>query len=736
MKRKSIVLLFVILVVFVVLSGCNSKKENQSNEIPIETETEVSTVTISEPEILEAMELFSVPEDWLVDLEAEVTCAEMASLLGEMLEKRIESPSSVTLSWLNNVANTEEDVCSRGQAGMYIYRLVLENYHGIENAEELYLYGNYQYTMSLSIYENRVQGGCPNRELLLFNNGELPESKQASFDVWSSAYVTSQIDLINGKTIFDVTEDSYMRCEETITRKEAIIACKRTYNAYVCKTPVTMSSIGELEFTEEQIEKANQMPDASWDNLPSWNGLAFEVRESSGYIFEKDFELRQEYGFNFSRIFIDESVFDWNGEEMTVPQYILDNLDAAMNWAIEYGVHLCILVDEEGFNGASGNTQGFYSDELTERLIQCYTMLAKRYGALPNSVFSLNIFNEPWNLSLEDEDIYVAKAREVIAAIREFGDDRLIFVDGLAGSHEPVYSLANDRVAQSKHMYGPDSLTTAGGEGNWWYIAQQWPYDYVKGYLSYAGEGYNITGDFPANTEVKLQLNGIENAVGEFNLYADGVLIDSIVVDNNNQDTARTFLPLHSDSKELRIEWTGFCGINVRGIAIVYPQESEKTVPMHINGWVSKNDPDTVCKYKVVQIACENEDLGTEYNNPLIKVAEDGTYTVTHDDNKRYTYGKDYYAAVLEKWVKFSEETGVAVMVQEWGPYSDAYISQEAAIGVTVSSAEAMQEAGFPWCSWVRMLDTQKQDIEPYIDGTYRINIEMIEALAPYMDKE
>ena len=74
-------------------------------------------------------------------------------------------------------------------------------------------------------------------------------------------------------------------------------------------------------------------------------------------------------------------------------------------------------------------------------------------------------------------------------------------------------------------------------------------------------------------------------------------------------------------------------------------------------------------------------------------------------------------------------------MVQEWGPYADAYISQEASIGAAVAGAEAMREAGFPWCIWVQLLNTEKQDTEPLINGTYRINTEMIASLHPYMEE-
>lgn len=90
---------------------------------------------------------------------------------------------------------------------------------------------------------------------------------------------------------------------------------------------------------------------------------------------------------------------------------------------------------------------------------------------------------------------------------------------------------------------------------------------------------------------------------------------------------------------------------------------------------------------------------------------------------------------MLQKWVTFSEETGVAVMVQEWGPYADAIISQEAAIGAISAGAEAMQEAGFPWCIWLHLFNTEKKDVDPLVDGTYRINTEMIAVLQPYMEE-
>lgn len=745
MKIRKILCILLCLTMFTgLLAGCGDQEPSDTVGSTSPEETAMPTARPDEDkpanldlEVAEAMELFTIPDGWLDEPDAEITCVEMADLLESMLRARIDAPSQVTLSWLESPVWVDNSVCYRAQAGMYIYRLALENYYGIEDAQETYNYDAFGYIHTLDYYHDRAGDATPCLEMKLFNNGSLPESDKVGFDVWSSVYCTAQMDMTNFLTIFDVDENLSMRYDEPITRKEAIVACKRLYNAYLDDTAVPMSAIGKMEFTPEQLAKAAGMPDASWNNLPPWSGMGIELQRISGYIRESDFILRHEYGFNFARIFIADEIFEWNGEEMTIPQYWLDNLDAAMNWAIEYGVHLCLLVDEDGFDGASMGVEGFYDDELTERLIECYQMLARRYGDLPNSMFSFNIFNEPWMLSLDDEALYVEKAREVISAIREYGDERLIFVDGLAGSQEPVYGLAQDQVALSTHMYGPDSLYTAGWDYNaWWYAGQQWPYDYVTGYLFSTGEGYTFKGDFPEGMQMQLLISSIDASDGELSLYADNVLIDSLPVNEENRNTVRECLPLPAEAKELVLTWNGNNGIGIRGIALVYPEKTQAPVLRIGSPWSDGQYTDMLCENKIVQIVCEMDfasDSG--YVNPVISVSDDGSYTVTHDEGRQYTYGKDYYAEMLKKWVAFSEETGAAVMVQEWGPYADAYISQEAAIGAVIAGAEAMQEAGFPWCIWVQLLNTEKRDTEPLIDGTYRINAEMIASLHPYMEE-
>lgn len=691
-----------------------------------------------ESEIAEAMELFEVPEPWIEELDAEVTCTDMTKLLESMLYARLEAPSEGTISWLNSSEWEEKSVCTRGQASVFIYRLALENYFGIEDASECYQYSPYDYMTTLLQYRDREGSGLTTLEHRMFHEGTLPEEDAADFDVWSSVYCTAQVDLTNRLPIMDVDENNSLRCSEPITRREAIISCKRLYNAYMDNTLVPLSAIGKLEFSKEQLEQAAHLPAASWNELPAWSGLSNSLGGTGRYVYESDFALMQKYGFNFCRILIGDDNFQWNGEEMAIPQWQLDNFDALMNWAIEYEVHVCLLVDEEGYRGASMDISGFYDEELTDRLIQCYTMLAKRYGALPNNVFSLNIFNEPWQLSLVEEDFYVSKVREVLASIREYGEDRLIFVDGLGGSQQPVYSLFGDHVAMSAHMYGPDSLYTAGWDYNaWWYAGQQYPCDFVTGYLFSSGEGYTFEGDFPAGTQVQMLLNRSDESNGELKLYADGVLVGELPIDSEHQQTVLEYSPLTSETKELVIEWSGTTGVGVRNIAIVYPEKGEKPVPRVCSPWYDGKQTDVMCENKVVQIVCEMDfAMDGEYQNPVITITDDGRYTVTHDGDKRYTYGKEYYSAMLSDWVIFSEETGIAIMVQEWGPYADKYISQEAAIGVTVAGAQAMQEAGFPWCSSALMLNTEKLDIEPLVDGTYRINTEMIEALQSYMTIE
>ena len=64
-------------------------------------------------------------------------------------------------------------------------------------------------------------------ELFSDNEGNLPQNDTIGFDVWGSVYCAAQTDMTNYLPILDVNEDLYIRYDEPITRKEAIIACKR-----------------------------------------------------------------------------------------------------------------------------------------------------------------------------------------------------------------------------------------------------------------------------------------------------------------------------------------------------------------------------------------------------------------------------------------------------------------------------------------------------------------------------
>lgn len=199
--------------------------------------------------------------------------------------------------------------------------------------------------------------------------------------------------------------------------------------------------------------------------------------------------------------------------------------------------------------------------------------------------------------------------------------------------------LAGERVALSTHMYGPNSLYSAGWEYNaWWYTGQQWPFDYVTGFLFSSGEGYTLKGNFPVGMQVQLLLSNTDTADGELILYADNVQIESFPVNGDNQNTVREYLPLPVEAKELEITSNGTIGIGVRGIALVYPEKGESPVSRICSPWNDGQYANTLCENKIVQIVCEMDfAFDGEYVNPVIHVSDDGCYTVTHDEGKQYT---------------------------------------------------------------------------------------------------
>jgi endoglucanase len=96
------------------------------------------------------------------------------------------------------------------------------------------------------------------------------------------------------------------------------------------------------------------------------------------------------------------------------------------------------------------------SDEAQKQFDFQWASFAKRYKGIPSEQLSFDLVNEPAKIASK---VYAKVAKRVVAAIRKVDPDRLIISDGLQWGREPVWELAEDKIAQSTRGYDPFELT-------------------------------------------------------------------------------------------------------------------------------------------------------------------------------------------------------------------------------------------------------------------------------------
>jgi len=452
------------------------------------------------------------------------------------------------------------------------------------------------------------------------------------------------------------------------------------------------------------LELAAQLPSAAWNSLPDWNGVTVsnlheyghEVDGQAQVFSREDMENISKLGFNFVRVPLDARIFlDWD-DPGKVHLEKLVNLDELISWGAEFGTHVCIDVHFSfGFttDGDDTNDTMWENPKEQEIFLRFWDMLAERYKEVPSSLLSFDLLNEPnWSVS---EEQYAGLMRKAMERIRSHTPDRLIFVDMLNGAKAPVYSLTEDCVAQAFHFYEPSALTHAGVFDN---FGSAYPVISGKGFISKddgAGE-FVIKGSFPAGTEIKFCVDEIHKG-GNLCLTADG--------------------------KEVFSEEYGFDAVGENGCRYIYEEgtggeyrgydktaeavlpEDASVLRLFVSGesyWFNLRTMHISAGEKLYLFEQNLNPLpeGTDINqipNPHIIIAEDGTIT----DEGNILFGvvdAAYINKRLAEYKAFSEETGVAVMMQEFGVYYPANYS------LTLEYLDDLLDAangnGLNWCGW------------------------------------
>lgn len=449
---------------------------------------------------------------------------------------------------------------------------------------------------------------------------------------------------------------------------------------------------------------ADRMPTATWNSLPKWNGVTVtnmiqydELPEGQPQEFSReDMENISEFGFNFVRVPLDTRLFFDLDDPGLVHLDKLVNLDELISWGAEYGVHICVDVHNTfGFStdGDDSNDTIWDNPEEQAYFLTFWEMLARRYQNVSSNLLSFNLMNEPtWGL---EETVYTDLMRQAIERIRAYTPDRLIFVDMLNTARDPVYSLAEEKVAQAFHFYEPDALTHAGIHNT---INGAYPVISGKNFISkdLGPEEFVMEGNFPAGTKISFSISEIHKN-GTLMLTADGKEIFSTEYgyDAVGENGCTAIMEEGTEG-----EYRGYDRVLTAELS-----EEASVLCLSVTGesyWFNLG--------QMYIVAGENRYLfepsvttlpeGTDISdipNPHIILEENGD--ITDDDDMLFSViDAAYTREKFANYQAFSEETGVAVMLQEFG------ISYMADYGLTLEYLNDLLEAadgnGLSWCSW------------------------------------
>ena len=303
---------------------------------------------------------------------------------------------------------------------------------------------------------------------------------------------------------------------------------------------------------ENLKKKALEMPYADYQNLPAWHGTTLMNKVEYGWgpdgkltDYSKELvEELAEVGFNFIRVTQDTRIYFlektgdpgeyFNGNSDMVNIQELKKVDDLIGWCIEKGIHVCLDVHSTpggymigGDEEASRELLFTEGSEEEQIFIDYWEFMAMRYADIPNNALSFNLYNEPPRFATDEQ--YTTLMKKALDVIRKTTPDRLIFVDMLQYGREPVYGLVGENVVQTFHSYDPyefthnlvDNADYEAGRGERESAIRQVVTYPLPAVALGIRDGYVVTGDFPAGTELTIRF-GEGGAGAETILLADG----------------------------------------------------------------------------------------------------------------------------------------------------------------------------------------------------------------------
>ena len=691
MKRLlSILLVFGMLIP---LAACGQQEAQISDESKIaDTLTpEITPEPIQDAEILAAIEAGLVPETQRGDYEAQMNYRDFCVLLDAFVNRVYPECAS---TWADVCAkyHDAEDAMSRMEGALVLFYFA--ECTGLDSI-------GYEYNIPLG---DLVPADVNTDEGITWDYPLLPDTMLPYFNQtladsenysWRCGldYRDNTNRFIqcfsygNGKTYFDYDENHSQYLGKAFTREDAIKAVERLYETarFTLYVPVENS---KSTVSEETLWLAEQMPQATDQELPYWTGYSLQGRSWSagfgvGMRYEKEeIDVLAGQGFNFVRAPLNFNDIFHGTDTSKVNEAFLENMDRLIEYCAENGVHLCFdLHDMPGFttDGNDSNDCLFTDDALQQIFVDFWTVLAKRYQDIPSNLLSFNLLNEPHDREELTDAVYSKVMKKAIHAIRDISAERLIFVDMLGVVDGiPVYGLTDEHIVQTIHPY-----YLANG-------AQEWPVYMISGFIHRNNGEFQLKGSFQNGDRLSLEFSGV-HAASSFTAYVDGVPVAEYRL--GTEQVGENYCTGIGE------EGTGGEFRSYEGAVwdITLPENCAELTITQENGWWYQLENLLLETGEFSIHVTVNNRLVSGDEVPSLVVDADGTLRTENKETLR-AQSREWLEEFIQKYLDFTAETGVLVMVQEFG--YDPSNGYRATLNSADNFLTVLQANGIPWCSW------------------------------------
>ncbi|MEI7732307.1 MAG: cellulase family glycosylhydrolase [Verrucomicrobiota bacterium] len=475
---------------------------------------------------------------------------------------------------------------------------------------------------------------------------------------------------------------------------------------------------------------------ASPEKLPRWRGFnlleKFQLGSGRKPFVEEDFKLISQWGFNFVRLPMDYRLWIKNGNWEEFDEPTLKEIDQAVAWGGQYGVHVCL-----NFHRAPGYTvakpaekTSVWTDPETQRVCALHWgTFAKRYKGIPSERLSFNLMNEPAGV---DAKTYAEVVRLLATAIHKEDPNRLVIADGLQWGTVASPELKGAGVAEATRGYTPMEIShyKASWTGGERYPVPVWPRP-----LSASGcllspakpEGSHpmvIEGPFAEATTLRLHVKVVSSAAN-LRVTAD----DKIVLEKQFKCGPG------------KGEWkTAILHPKYNVYQNMYDRDYETVVPAgtkQVQIQVTSGDWLEISELGFKPASSPREDL-LPLDLAFGKKPEPFRYAPQANGpaflNMKYQDRQWLWDNCIVPW-KELENKGVGVIVGEWGAYNKT--PHDVFLRWAEDCLQNWQQAGWGWSLWnfrgsFGVLDSERTDVQYEIVGDHKVDRKFLDLLRKY----